>query len=164
MAPIMVCCQTAASHYLNQHWRKVIGIHPCVNSEEMYKKICQLKLFRIKLLFFYTSARGHPWVWLHIWTMLIQILWPDGTKPILEVMLTSLKKKQVARHWQSQFRDLTHVMSECYTEDLNLPTRIYRKTSSISRTKSQTLIVSCILLQLSSLNPLKPGVKLRMKM
>ena len=40
----------------------------------------------------------------------------------------------------------------------------YRKTSSISRTKSQNFNVSCILLQLSSLNPLKPGVKLRMKM
>ena len=33
-----------------------------------------------------------------------------------------------------------------------------RKTSSISRTKSQSLNVSCILLQVSSLNPLKPGV------
>ena len=40
----------------------------------------------------------------------------------------------------------------------------YRKTSSISRTKFQNLNVSCIILQLSSLNPLKPGVKLRMKM
>ena len=40
----------------------------------------------------------------------------------------------------------------------------YRKTSSISRTKSQSLNVSCILVQLSSQNPLKPDVKLRMKM
>ena len=40
----------------------------------------------------------------------------------------------------------------------------YRKTCSISRTKFQSLNVSCVLLQLSSLNPLKPGVKLRMKM
>ena len=40
----------------------------------------------------------------------------------------------------------------------------YCKTSSISNTKSQNLNVSCILLQLSSLNPLKPGVQLRMKM
>ena len=40
----------------------------------------------------------------------------------------------------------------------------YRKTPSISHTKSQNLNVSCILLQLSSFNPLKPGVKLRMKM
>ena len=41
---------------------------------------------------------------------------------------------------------------------------IYRKTSSISRTKSQNINVSCILLQLCPLNPLKPGVGLRMKM
>ena len=42
----------------------------------------------------------------------------------------------------------------------------YRKTSSISHTKSQNLNVSCILLKLSSLNPLKPGpcIKLRIKM
>ena len=39
----------------------------------------------------------------------------------------------------------------------------YCKIYSISRAKSQSLNVSCILLQLSSLNPLKPGVKLRMK-
>ena len=40
----------------------------------------------------------------------------------------------------------------------------YRKPSSISRTKSQNLNVYCVLLQLSSPNPLKPRVKLRMKM
>ena len=41
---------------------------------------------------------------------------------------------------------------------------MHRKTSSISRTKSQSLNESCILAQLSLLNPLNPGVKLRMKM
>ena len=40
----------------------------------------------------------------------------------------------------------------------------YRKTSCISRTKSQNLKVSYLVLQLSLLNPLKPGVKSRMKM
>ena len=40
----------------------------------------------------------------------------------------------------------------------------YRKTSSISRTKSPNLNVSCLALQLSLPNPLKPGIKLRMKM
>ena len=40
----------------------------------------------------------------------------------------------------------------------------YRKTSSISRTQLQNLNVSCPLLQLSMPNPLKPGVKLIMKM
>ena len=40
----------------------------------------------------------------------------------------------------------------------------YRKTSSISRTKSHNLNVSNLVLQLSLFNPLKPGVKSRMKM
>ena len=51
-----------------------------------------------------------------------------------------------------------HIVSGLGT---NVP---YRKTSSIGRTISQSLNAACILLQLSSLNPLKPGVKLRMKM
>ena len=41
---------------------------------------------------------------------------------------------------------------------------MYCKTFSISHTKSQNLNVSCIVLRLSSLNPLKPGVKLRTQM
>ena len=40
----------------------------------------------------------------------------------------------------------------------------YHKTSSISRTKSHNLNVSNLVLQLSLFNPLKPGVKSRMKM
>ena len=40
----------------------------------------------------------------------------------------------------------------------------YRKTSSISRTKSQNLNVSRLRLQWPLPNPLNPGVKLRMKM
>ena len=40
----------------------------------------------------------------------------------------------------------------------------YRQISDISRTKSQTLNVSCFVLHLSLLNPLKPGMTPRMKM
>ena len=44
-------------------------------------------------------------------------------------------------------------------------TRIdYRKFSNIRRTQSQNINVSCLVLQLSLPNPLKPGVKFRMKM
>ena len=39
----------------------------------------------------------------------------------------------------------------------------YRQISNIRRTKSQTLNVSCLVLQLSLPNPLKPGIKSRMK-
>ena len=40
----------------------------------------------------------------------------------------------------------------------------YRKVSNIRRTKSQNLNASRLILLLSLPNPLKPGVKLRMKM
>ena len=40
----------------------------------------------------------------------------------------------------------------------------YRKISNIRRTKSQNLNVSRLVLQLSLSNPMKPGVKSRMKM
>ena len=42
--------------------------------------------------------------------------------------------------------------------------RAYRKISNISRTKSPDLNVSRLVLQLSLPNPMKPGVKSRMKM
>ena len=41
---------------------------------------------------------------------------------------------------------------------------LYRKVSNIRRTKSQNLNASRLILQLPLPNPLKPGVKLRMKM
>ena len=47
---------------------------------------------------------------------------------------------------------------------LNGLSQTYRKTSSISRTKSQNLNASNLVLQLPLLNPLKPGEKSRMKM
>ena len=61
---------------------------------------------------------------------------------------------------ENVFRNITS-QDSCHP---GLLISIYRKTFSISRTKSQSFNISCIFLQLSSLNPLKPGVKLRMKM
>ena len=59
---------------------------------------------------------------------------------------------------------ITYAYNLFYKKHLFLHNISYHKTSGISRTKSQNLNVSCVLLQLSLLNPLKPGVKLRMKM
>ena len=81
--------------------------------------------------------------------------------------MTEDKQRVVRKHAMS-----TPFDGESFVEQFQTITKMasvytviyYRKTSSISRTKSQNLNVSCILLQLSSLNPLKPGVKLRMKM
>ena len=49
-------------------------------------------------------------------------------------------------------------------EDKDMFIWYYRKISNISRTISQNLNDSCLVLQLSLPNPLKPGVKSRMKM
>ena len=43
-------------------------------------------------------------------------------------------------------------------------TETYRQFSNIRRTQSQNIYVSRVVLQLSLPNPLKPDVKLRMKM
>ena len=67
-----------------------------------------------------------------------------------------VKKGCIEMHMEATLTSTELVISHC-----NL---IYRKTSCISRTEFQNSNVSSILLQLSSLNPLKPGVKLRMKM
>ena len=50
------------------------------------------------------------------------------------------------------------------SEDLLFCLQNYRKISNIRRTKSQNLNVSRFILQLFVPNPMKPGVKLEMKM
>ena len=50
------------------------------------------------------------------------------------------------------------VLARLYTDDASA-SLWGRKTPSISRTESPNLNVSCLVLQLSMLNPLKPGVE-----
>ena len=50
------------------------------------------------------------------------------------------------------------VLARLYTDDASA-SLWRRKTPSISRTESPNLNVSCLVLQLSMLNPLKPGVE-----
>ena len=65
-------------------------------------------------------------------------------------------------------RQVIHSTKQCkdiQSQSMELPCRItYRKISYISLTKSQNLNDSHLVLQSSLPNPLKPGVKLRMKM
>ena len=73
--------------------------------------------------------------------------------------------KPFKRQWEHSFGFISLWYDVYFLHNIwSIESITYRKTSSISRTKFQNLNVSCILLQLSSLNPLKPGVKLRMKM
>ena len=81
-----------------------------------------------------------------------------GLGILIHIFFTRFAEELISNNYE--------ISSHIGAEDLYVSSFItaYRKTSSISRTKSQNLNVSCILLQLSSLNPLKPCVKLRMKM
>ena len=65
----------------------------------------------------------------------------------------------IRRHYLKQWSLTSYGLNESYTY-----LSIYRKISIISRTKSQNLIVSRLVLQLSLANPMKSGVKSRMKM
>ena len=58
--------------------------------------------------------------------------------------------------WHRQF---VHVEKSFYTDY----DKKHRKISSINRTKSENLSDCRLVLQLSLANPLKPGIKLRMK-
>ena len=73
---------------------------------------------------------------------LVQVMawWQTGTKPLHDPML---------------------IHSPMYLHDTGC---IYRKISNIRRIKSQNLNVCRLVLQLSLPNPMKPGVKSRMKM
>ena len=69
------------------------------------------------------------------------------------------------------FRVLSHLGEEvrrvemaAFAREGLIPDPNYRKVSNIRRTKSQNSNASRLILQLSLPNPLKPGVKLRMKM
>ena len=66
--------------------------------------------------------------------------------------------------WRYYSDTSTWCSSDMHTHILRESNLRYPKTSNIRCTKSQILNVSCVILQLSLPNPLKPGVKSRMKM
>ena len=64
-------------------------------------------------------------------------------------------------HWSRVIQKYTMDVSQSV---IAVGNDMYRKISDISRTESPNLIAPRLVLQLSLPNPMKPGVKLRMKM
>ena len=106
----------------------------------------------------------------HVRLHVVYIIWP------LDLRIKNLKLCITYIIWQDLGFKLNKLAMEnrlitgiqvhvfgCYREVI-CHFKTYCRISSISPTKSQYLNVSCIPVQLSSLNPLKPGVKLRRKM
>ena len=107
-----------------------------------------------------SSAKWRPFcLSLNVLTLLVLKLGHSGRSRsipwLLMPWLLVSPGHQQPWHWPCRINRSLSSMGKIYN---------YRKTSSISRTKSQSLTVSCVLLHLSSLNLLKPDAKLRMKM
>ena len=86
-------------------------------------------------------------------------------------MTSSWKSLTVSLWWNPPCWSWWHVEMVCCTVGSHRTLQWYmgshceyRQTSNISRTKSQNVNVSCVVLQLSLPSPLKPGAKSRMKM
>ena len=86
-------------------------------------------------------------------------LFPVSTKPFPQPILTN-------QLWGSRGIHLMAISQEMFkTSITEMYLKItYRKVSNIRRTKSQNLNDSHLVLKSSLPNPLKPGVKSRMKM
>ena len=88
---------------------------------------------------FRTAQLRVRWYWLRTWF---------GDELMLTQISDNLKRLASVHAWKRQ----------------SITYRGNRQISDISHTKSQTLNVSCLVLQLSLSDPLKPGIKSRMKM
>ena len=139
----MAWCHQAPSHYLDQCWPR--SMLPYGITKPQWVNPChagsisgRLKIQSHLLSFFHHKDTAGGWN---------PSLWKTGAHLSCILKTIAANDQTMQGAWPS----IAMVLAS-------------RKTSSISRTKSQNLNVSCILLQLSSLNPLKPCVKLRMKM
>ena len=56
LAQIMACCLMVPSHYLNQCWLEINGIHPSAISQKMHK-ICRQK---------FSSKLRYSWIFMHL--------------------------------------------------------------------------------------------------
>ena len=110
----------------------------------------KLNKYYLKKLYKWSYLRGCAWLYVGVCVLLGPF--PLGHKKFMHGISNSHLAGVNVGHLLRHLRNVTVIQS------------IYRKTSSISRTESQNVNVSCIPLQLSSLNLLKPRIKLRMKM
>ena len=100
------------------------------------------------------------------WLIIGQVLWHSVESNFMASAQAVILRNEFEKlHFQNYYHlsQGQWVKCNCVYTLLSIKWQ-YCKTSCIGRTKFQNLNVSCILMQLSSLNPLKPGVKLRMKM
>ena len=153
---VMACCHQATNNYLSQCWPKSMSPYGITKPQwvkvnmKQYIKCCLGKMM------LYEPVQ-------HNLMVLDDSLFVDLVLVDIICKIVVLYPPHANQTGSNSIRQDQYVLRP-WIMCRNSFFAPYRKTSSISRTKSQNLNVSCIFLQLSSLNPLKPGVKLRMKM
>ena len=117
------------------------------------------QLFKNVAFHIYCFLLNSPWLNEAIWCQWLQ-------SSLVLVMACQLFCNQ-AITWVSDdywlIGPLETIFNDFFNQDM-IHMQSYCQISNISCTKSQNSNVSCLVLQLSLLNPLKPGFKWRMKM
>ena len=184
--------QTGDNHYLNYWWPSSTSPCGVIGPRITLKSHCDINIVLFQKCLMNTGHGYIPWVqmsdmphlrqhieaWWHIYASVnwITICSSNSLSPVrcqaitrtsadllsIETLVTNFNEIRFKIQLFS-FMKLSLKVSSANCGSSSYSRSIYRKTSNLSRTKSQSLNVSCVLAQLSSLNPLKPGVKLRMK-
>ena len=153
-------CHQATRHYLNQGWTR--SMSSCAVTKTKWVNPCRAE-FTLDSINIYLYVL----LFVNIVHVLVQII-PCETPDLIIylIMSTPLLIGIMATKHQRCFDSYIYFLWNIpvsATEHNRTRSRIYHHTSNISRTKSQNLNISRIVLQLSLPNPLKPGVKPRMK-
>ena len=126
-------------------------------SHNICSRLCCTLFCRVYIVCCWRIQNGHIYIWVRSWRC---------GSPLSDFAI-NWQQNQVTR--QSHLHDLKPYTISCYLTYIAAMLGLlwlpkYRQVSNIRRTKSQTLNVSCLGLQLFLSNPLKPGIKSRMKM
>ena len=144
LVQVMAWCRQATSHYLNQYWPRSLPPYG-VTRPQWVKAWAKWMILRTP---FFLNVN---------YDIFLQISLKFNPKGHIDNM--SRLVKVMTRHQTSIKLWPEPMVTKIYTAILH----DYCKISNISHTKSPNLTVSRLVLQLSMPNPMKPGVKSRMK-
>ena len=111
-------------------------------------------------------------IWTNAGILLIRPLGTNFNEMLIEILTFSLKKMRLkvssAKRQPfclglNELNSASHIYVAGFSTNKQQPHK-YRKISNIRRTESPNLDVSRLVVELSSPNPMKPGIKSRMKM
>ena len=142
LVQVMAWCRQATSHYLKQCWYTFMSPYGITRGQWVKELISQ----KIYCCIAVACAK--------LCCSQLARYWTTGRQSFLPLDFSYEWKLGEIDYWS-----VCHRLKKIIFYQFS-----YHQISDISCTKSQNLYVSCLVLQLFLPNPLKPGVKLTMKM